>query len=88
MASAALVVTASTRLVDNANVMSSTDPATTTPASGIRMWPLPTSGGRSAASLRSGRARPRATSTRMMTRNGTDSVQPWSAIGWPCCCVR
>ncbi len=46
-----------------------------------RMRPLPTSGGRSDASLRSGSACPRTMSTTMMTTNGTDRPQPCSAAG-------
>ena len=46
-----------------------------------RTRPLPTSGGRSDASLRRGSARPRTMSTTMMTTNGTDRPHPCSAAG-------
>ncbi len=77
----AVVVAASTPFVGNPKAMIATPAAASGNAIDGRTRPVPTSGGRSAASLRRGRARPRTMSTTMMTRNGTARPHPCSAAG-------
>ena len=77
----AVVVAASTPFVGNPNAMIAMPAAASGNAMAGRTRPVPTSGGRSAASLRRGSARPRTMSTTMMTRNGTARPHPCSAAG-------
>ncbi len=85
---AALVVTASTAVVENTVATSTTPTARTGTRMAGRMRPDPTAGGRSVTSPRRGSDRPRTTSTRMITRNGTDSAQPSRVTTSPRCWVR
>ena len=72
---AAVVVSASTQPLE-ASTTKTSAPAVSSTAHDGRTTPVPSSGGFSMASPRSGSARPRTTSTTMITRNGIESAAP------------
>ena len=71
-----LVQPPSVQDADEVSSQTTASAASTRTTSG-RTRPVPTRGSRSVMLPRSGSPRPRTTSTRMMTRNGTASAMPW-----------